>query len=95
MATGVAMQPVPPELARVVNITCNDCEKADDARAWPFLGVQCRSCQSFNTVVDRIIMTGQEAHDFLETLQTRKELRGEEPNPENRRRRVNRRRSMM
>ena len=72
MAAGVALQPVPPELCRVVNISCNDCEQQDDARAWHFLGVQCRNCASFNTVVDRIIMSGEEAHDFLETMTARR-----------------------
>jgi hypothetical protein len=74
MAAGVALQPVPPELARVVNITCNDCEKSDDARAWHFLGVQCRNCSSFNTVVDRIVMSGEEAHEFLETMNARSDF---------------------
>lgn len=95
MAAGVALQPVPPELARVVNITCNDCEKADDARAWHFLGVQCRNCSSFNTVVDRIIMSGEEAHEFLETLQTRSDLiENEDGSQRISRRRINRRRSL-
>lgn len=77
MAAGVALQPVPPELARVVNITCNDCEKSDDARAWHFLGVQCRNCSSFNTVVDRIVMSGEEAHEFLETMNARGDFMNE------------------
>jgi hypothetical protein len=96
MAAGVTLQTVPPELARVVNITCNDCEKADDARAWHFLGVQCRSCSSFNTVVDRIIMSGEEAHEFLETLQTRSDLteNAEDGSQRISRRRINRRRSL-
>lgn len=95
MAAGVALQKVPPELARVVNITCNDCEKADDARAWHFLGVQCRNCLSFNTVVDRIIMSGEEAHEFLETLQTRNDLTENEDGSQRiSRRRINRRRSL-
>jgi len=95
MAAGVAMQPVPPELARVVNITCNDCEKSDDARAWHFLGVQCRNCSSFNTVVDRIIMTGEEAHEFLEALQARQDLNATEDGDQRiSRRRINRRRSL-
>ncbi|KAL7558435.1 hypothetical protein ACA910_015776 [Epithemia clementina (nom. ined.)] len=67
MAAGVAIQPVPPELARVVNITCNDCERNEDARAWHYLGIQCHHCSSFNTVVDAIVLSGEEAHDFLET----------------------------
>jgi RING finger/CHY zinc finger protein 1 len=66
MAQSVAGQPVPPELSRVVAITCNDCEKSDGCRPWHFLGIQCRSCSSFNTVVDRIVMGGEEAHEFLE-----------------------------
>lgn len=95
MAAGVALQHVPPELARVVNITCNDCEKSDDARAWHFLGVQCRNCSSFNTVVDRIIMSGEEAHEFLETLQTRSDLTENEDGSQRiSRRRINRRRSL-
>jgi Zinc-ribbon len=109
MAAGVALQPVPPELCRVVNISCNDCENQDDARAWHFLGVQCRNCASFNTVVDRIIMSGEEAYDFLETLTARRTvLEGQQraqdgeagdddgrgPIPEPRRR-PNRRRSLL
>jgi Zinc-ribbon len=93
MAAGVALQPVPPELARVVNITCNDCEKTEQNRAWHFLGVQCGHCSSFNTVVDRMVLTGEDAHRFLaEQMQ-------QSPNPfhseaANRpRRRMNRRRS--
>eukprot|EP00529_Nitzschia_sp_RCC80_P025056 CAMPEP_0113471142 /NCGR_PEP_ID=MMETSP0014_2-20120614/16825_1 /TAXON_ID=2857 /ORGANISM="Nitzschia sp." /LENGTH=539 /DNA_ID=CAMNT_0000363767 /DNA_START=193 /DNA_END=1812 /DNA_ORIENTATION=+ /assembly_acc=CAM_ASM_000159 len=96
MSAGVALQPVPPELARVVNITCIDCEQSEDARAWHFLGVQCRHCQSFNTVVDRIIMNGEEAHEFLEALQTRSDLTENTEDGTNRisRRRINRRRSL-
>lgn len=108
MAAGVALQPVPPELCRVVNISCNDCEQQDDARSWHFLGVQCRNCASFNTVVDRIIMSGEEAYDFLETMTARRTVlegqqraqdgEGEDddraPRPEQRRR-PNRRRSLL
>lgn len=65
MAMGIALQPVPPELAKVVTIKCNDCEVVQSDRGWHFLGVQCRNCESFNTVVDRITMMGQEAHEFL------------------------------
>jgi hypothetical protein len=98
MASGIAMQPVPPELCRVTNITCNDCEKRHSNRAWHFLGVQCSHCQSFNTVVDKMVYVGQEAHDFLQTHGDGKELEepltteeemGSSPHP----RRVNRRRS--
>jgi len=95
MAQGMALQPVPAELARVVNITCNDCETSTDAQAWHFLGVQCVHCQSFNTVVDQIVLNGDEAHEFLEMQAIRQAIHeaqanGEEPQ---RRRRVNRRRS--
>lgn len=94
MASGVTLQPVPPELARVVNITCIDCETSEDARAWHFLGVQCRNCSSFNTVVDRIIMSGEEANEFLEALQTRSDLANNEEGSERiSRRRISRRRS--
>ena len=67
MAMGIELQPVPPDLAKAVTIICNDCERTDDNRAWHFLGVQCRSCTSFNTVVERITMVGAEAHAFLAT----------------------------
>jgi len=65
MAMGIALQPVPPDMCKVVTIMCNDCEVVQPNRAWHFLGVQCRHCDSFNTVVDRITMMGQEAHQFL------------------------------
>ena len=66
MAAGIAMQPVPPDLCRVVHITCNDCEKSQENRAWHFLGVQCWACQSFNTVVDKLVCAGMEAHEYLQ-----------------------------
>ena len=91
MAAGVALQPVPAELARVVDITCNDCEKNEQARAWHFLGIQCNHCQSFNTVVDRLVLSGEEAHRFL---QERSQQQEDGANQGNRpRRRMNRRRS--
>ena len=65
MAMGIALQPVPPELCKVVTIKCNDCEKVAQNRSWHFLGVQCHDCESFNTVVEKITMMGQEAHEFL------------------------------
>ncbi len=64
MALSIAMQPVPPELAKVVTIKCNDCEIFGENRSWHFLGVQCNHCESFNTVVEKITMMGQEAHEF-------------------------------
>jgi hypothetical protein len=98
MAVGVSLQPVPPELARVVNIVCNDCEQTDSGRAWHFLGVQCRNCDSFNTVVDRIVLSGQEAHDFLEAIAQRRDFSepfdADAERQEHRRPRIGRRRSM-
>ncbi|KAL7522024.1 hypothetical protein ACHAWX_006719 [Stephanocyclus meneghinianus] len=68
MAMGIALQPVPPDMARVVDITCNDCEKKGANLRWHFLGVQCQFCTSFNTTIDGTVMTGQEAADFLGPL---------------------------
>lgn len=65
MAMDIAMQPVPPELSKVVTIKCNDCEVVQENRSWHFLGVRCNQCESFNTVVERITMMGQDAHEFL------------------------------
>lgn len=76
MAVGIALQPVPPELARVVNIMCNDCEQDEDDRRWHFLGVRCNSCGSFNTSVERTTLTGREAALYLDELDR---LRGVEP----------------
>ena len=50
-AHDIESQPMPPDLAREVNILCNDCETKSDKRNWHFLGVQCPSCNSFNTVI--------------------------------------------
>ena len=97
IAQGIALQPVPPDLCRVVNITCIDCENGEDALAWHFLGVQCLHCQSFNTVVDQIVLTGEEAYEFLEMNAFRETINEERANGDapRRRRRVNRRRSAM
>lgn len=97
MASEIALQPIPPDLARVVNITCNDCEESAYGRAWHFLGIQCENCQSFNTVVDAITMSGEEAHEYLEVRRARQTVQEEadgQVHPEGApRRRVNRRRS--
>jgi hypothetical protein len=68
MAMGIALQPVPSELARVVTIICNDCEVLDENRRWHFLGVRCRHCMSFNTTVERTTLTGREAAAYLDEL---------------------------
>lgn len=65
---GIALQPVPPEMARAVTITCNDCEISDDDRRWHFLGVRCMHCMSFNTTVERTSLTGREAAAYLDEL---------------------------
>jgi RING finger and CHY zinc finger domain-containing protein 1 len=65
MSASIDAQPVPPDLARVVNITCNDCECGDENRSWHFLGTRCNNCSSFNTAVDQIVLQGRKAHAFL------------------------------
>eukprot|EP00591_Stephanopyxis_turris_P007239 CAMPEP_0195530680 /NCGR_PEP_ID=MMETSP0794_2-20130614/33689_1 /TAXON_ID=515487 /ORGANISM="Stephanopyxis turris, Strain CCMP 815" /LENGTH=142 /DNA_ID=CAMNT_0040662237 /DNA_START=432 /DNA_END=860 /DNA_ORIENTATION=- len=65
MAMGVMLQPVPPNLAKLVDISCIDCENKEEHRKWHFLGVQCRRCSSFNTIVERITLVGPEAATFL------------------------------
>jgi len=78
MAMGIALQPVPPELAKVVTIKCNDCEIVAENRSWHFLGVRCNECESFNTVVERITLMGQEAHEFLLTVEQQSSARAGE-----------------
>mmetsp|Transcript_10873 Transcript_10873/g.22305 ORF Transcript_10873/g.22305 Transcript_10873/m.22305 type:complete len:581 (-) Transcript_10873:786-2528(-) len=75
LAMGIALQPVPPDLARVVNVVCNDCEERDYERRWHFLGVRCMHCLSFNTNVEQIILQGPEAAQYLDTQEA---ARGEE-----------------
>jgi hypothetical protein len=75
LAMGIALQPVPRDLARVVNIICNDCEERDHERRWHFLGVRCMNCLSFNTNVEQIILQGVEAANYLDTQEV---ARGEE-----------------
>jgi RING finger/CHY zinc finger protein 1 len=68
IAMGIALQPVPPEMARIVNIVCNDCENRDHTRRWHFLGVRCHTCMSFNTVVQQTVMNGIDAAALLDQL---------------------------
>ncbi|KAG7364065.1 zinc-ribbon domain containing protein [Nitzschia inconspicua] len=68
MAMGIALQPVPPELARVVTILCNDCEETDENRRWHFLGVRCMHCMSFNTTVERTTLMGRDAASYLDEM---------------------------
>lgn len=65
MAAEITLQPVPDDMARVVDIICNDCEKKSVNKRWHILGVQCGHCPSFNTIVERTVFVGQEAADFL------------------------------
>ena len=77
MAMGIALQPVPADLARVVTILCYDCEQKDENRRWHFLGVRCMHCLSFNTTVERTTMMGRDAAAFLDELDAQRERNGE------------------
>ena len=57
-ARDIELQPMPADLAWVVNILCNDCETKSENRSWHFLGVQCPGCTSFNTVVENVVTNG-------------------------------------
>eukprot|EP00592_Proboscia_alata_P008301 CAMPEP_0194355184 /NCGR_PEP_ID=MMETSP0174-20130528/3152_1 /TAXON_ID=216777 /ORGANISM="Proboscia alata, Strain PI-D3" /LENGTH=757 /DNA_ID=CAMNT_0039124381 /DNA_START=60 /DNA_END=2333 /DNA_ORIENTATION=- len=70
MAMAIALQPVPPDLAQMVSIVCNDCERKDEDRRWHFLGVQCRSCSSFNTMIEQILLKGPDAARYLDENET-------------------------
>jgi RING finger/CHY zinc finger protein 1 len=50
-ARDIASQPMPPDLAKNVDILCYDCNSKSYQLSWHFLGVQCPSCESFNTVL--------------------------------------------
>jgi len=65
IALSIKTQPLSIYHTKVVDVTCIDCEQRCYNRAWHFLGVQCSYCHSFNTQVDRTVMTGQEAAKFL------------------------------
>lgn len=68
IALSIAMQPVPVELAKVVDIKCNDCENQDKNLRWHFLGIQCRTCNSFNTSIEKITLTGRQAALFADQM---------------------------
>jgi len=57
-ARDIAEHPMPSDLQRVVDIMCNDCEMKSHAQQWHFLGIQCRHCSSFNTVVEQVLSSG-------------------------------------
>jgi len=79
IAMGIALQPVPPDMARVVNIVCNDCESSDSNRRWHFLGVRCMECLSFNTSVEQIVMHGVDAAEFLDEIEAAQASEGGVP----------------
>lgn len=54
LANEIASSPLNPDLSRAVDILCNDCGKYDRQRPWHYLGIQCNSCRSFNTVITHI-----------------------------------------
>lgn len=54
-ARDIESQPMPLDLQRNVDIMCYDCESKSTNLPWHFLGVQCPSCQSFNTVVENFV----------------------------------------
>ena len=64
-AVAIALQPVPAEMSRSVDILCNDCEELSFNQRWHFLGVQCQICNSFNTNVERTVLMGHEASDYF------------------------------
>lgn len=72
LADDIAMQPIPPEQARCVGIVCNDCEVREDDRRWHYLGVECRTCGSFNTS-HNTKMTGEEAHEYMNRIEAGEE----------------------
>jgi RING finger and CHY zinc finger domain-containing protein 1 len=57
-ARDIADHPMPPDLQRVVDIICNDCENRSSQQQWHFLGIQCPRCSSFNTVVEQVVSSG-------------------------------------
>lgn len=71
IAISIKTQPLPAEHAKVVTISCIDCEQSSYGRGWHFLGVQCTHCSSFNTQVEQILLTGAEALTFLTASEPR------------------------
>lgn len=60
-ARDIAEHPMPGDLQRIVDIMCNDCETKSPSRNWHFLGIQCPSCSSFNTVVEQVLSSGPQS----------------------------------
>ncbi|KAL3763769.1 hypothetical protein ACHAW5_000342 [Stephanodiscus triporus] len=54
-ARDIREQPMPPDLARRVDVLCNDCGSRGSGLDWHFLGVRCPGCDGFNTVVERVV----------------------------------------
>lgn len=74
LADDIAMQPLPPDQARCVDIVCNDCGEHEEDRRWHYLGVECNSCGSFNTS-HNTKLTGEEAHEYLNRIEASQERR--------------------
>lgn len=72
LADDIAMQPLPPDQARCVDIVCNDCGEHEEDRRWHYLGVECGSCGSFNTS-HNTKLTGEEAHEYLNRIEAAQE----------------------
>mmetsp|Transcript_21609 Transcript_21609/g.30268 ORF Transcript_21609/g.30268 Transcript_21609/m.30268 type:complete len:362 (+) Transcript_21609:251-1336(+) len=53
-ANDIERQPMPPDLARKVDIMCNDCGLKSTKLDFHFLGVRCPGCGSFNTVHENV-----------------------------------------
>ena len=51
-AHDIERQPMPADLAKIVDIGCYDCGAKSKNLDWHFLGVQCPNCDSFNTTVE-------------------------------------------
>jgi len=66
LALGIVLQPLPPDMTKAVDINCIDCKAKDTNRRWHFLGTHCGKCGSFNTLIEKVVKTGVEAHRFLE-----------------------------
>ena len=62
-ARDIALQPMPPDLVKIVSIVCFDCYEKSSNLNWHLLGVQCPKCQSFNTDIDQNASNSTENDD--------------------------------
>jgi RING finger/CHY zinc finger protein 1 len=70
MALNIVFNPIPCEMAKVVDIYCNDCETHQSNRPWHPVGIQCQSCVSFNTFIEKVTATGPASHSFLQNQES-------------------------